>query len=290
MAPTGTNTQPGFKTKDISTAPIEHLSWSTNDIVSSLSSVCQSVEDQADSAIKWYYARKKPKAAASRTLRLLAIGFATLGGLIPIILNLPYLKAEWMLEKWGYVLIGIAAACIGLDKFFGLSTGWVRYITTAQTLQNDLYTFRMDWARAMSKLVGNTPTSGQLDELLELAKAFSNRIMQTVTQETQQWVVEFQSSLADLEKSTKTQLENARPGALTVNLENAAMSEQPVAVDVDGVSYGSMSGSTWAVRQLAPGVHTVVVSGRKGTKVLQEAGTAVVPPGGTTKLDLKFAA
>ena len=113
--------------------------------------------------------------------------------------------------------------------------------------------------------------------------------MQEVTQETQQWVIEFQSNLADLEKTTKTQLESARPGALTVAVDNATLSEPPVAVDIDGIAYGTMEGNTWAIRQLAPGTHSVVVRGRKVGKRLQEAGTVLVPPGGAATLKLSFA-
>ena len=111
---------------------------------------------------------------------------------------------------------------------------------------------------------------------------------QEVTQETQQWVIEFQSSLADLEKTTKTQLEGARPGALTVAVTNATVSERPVAVDIDGITYGTMEGNAWAIRQLTPGTHSVVVSGRKDGRKLQGAGTVVVPPGGTAALELSF--
>jgi hypothetical protein len=277
------------KRRDIEVVNVEHLSWAPSNIMASLNAVLEFTERQAQDAINWYYIKKRPKAFVSRLLRLLAIAFTTAGGLIPIVISLPYMKPSWVLDKWGYVALGMAAACIGLDKFFGVSSGWIRYITTAQTLQNVLYTFQLDWARSMSKFAGNPPTPSQVEELLQLAREFSSRVMQSVTQETQQWVAEFQGSMADLERTTKAQLENARPGSLTVTVDNANLSEQPVTVDIDGVAYGTMAGNTWAVRQLAPGTHTVLVSGRKDQKKLQETGTIVVPAGGTARLDLKFA-
>lgn len=274
--------------RDIAAVPIDSLSWAPDDVLRSLDTVRRSVEQQAHNALGWYYANKNTKAMTSRLLRLLAIGFATVGGLIPFILNISLIPARWAIEKWGYTLLGAAAACVALDKFFGFSTGWVRYITTAQALQESLYAFQLDWARGMSKLGGEIPTPGQIEAFLQMAKEFSTRVMEVVTQETQQWVMEFQSSLADLEKATKAQIESGRPGALTVTVGNAALSESPVTVDIDGVAYGALSGNAWAARQLAPGMHTVLVTGHKAGKALQGSGTVVVPPGGTAKLDLTF--
>jgi len=140
----------------------------------------------------------------------------------------------------------------------------------------------------MSQLAGNVPAPGKVDELLQLAKCFGVRVRQEVTQETQQWVIEFQSSQADLEKTTRTQLETARPGALTVAMTNASISERPVTVAIDGIPYGTMDGNAWAIRQLAPGTHSVAVSGQKGGTKLQGAGTVAVPAGGNAALQLSF--
>ena len=141
----------------------------------------------------------------------------------------------------------------------------------------------------MSRLGGTAPNASQIDEFLQLAKSFSGRVMEAVTHETQQWVAEFQSSIAELERTAKAQLESARPGSLTVTVDNADSSEQPIRVDVDGVAFGTMTGNSWAIRQLSPGAHTVVVSGRKGTDQLQGTGVVVVPAGGAARLDLKIA-
>lgn len=277
------------ESKNIPVVDIDHLSWSASDVHNSLDAVRSFAERQAHDAIDWYYHKKGSKAFVSRSMRILAIVLATIGGLIPILVNLPRIQTAWQLEKWGYVALGVAAACLALDKFFGSSTGWVRYITTAQCIQNDLYSFQLDWARSMSRLGGLAPTASQIDDFLQLARSFIGRVMEAVTHETQQWVAEFQSNMAELDKATKVQLDSARPGSLTVTVDNADASEQPIRIDVDGVSYGTMTGKSCAIRQLSPGTHTVVVSGRKGTNQLQATGAVVVPAGGVGSLDLKIA-
>ncbi|MBZ5511960.1 MAG: SLATT domain-containing protein [Acidobacteriia bacterium] len=270
---------------DIEVISVDELSWTASEAATSVNKVRSSVEKQAQAAVNWYLREKRPKAMASRFLRLMAIGLATAGGLIPLITSLPAV-AKLGLDKWGYVALGAAAACLALDKFFGFSTGWVRYISTAQSIQDDLYGFQIDWARAMSKIGGASPTPAQIDEFLQMAKDFSSRVMKMVSQETQQWVVEFQSNLADLEKTTNAQLQASRPGSLVVNVDNPGNSEQPLSINVDGTDYGTMTGPTWSIRQIAPGPHTVVVTGKKSGKELQQSGVVVVSPAAIAKLEL----
>jgi hypothetical protein len=42
----------------------------------------------------------------------------------------------------GYVMLALAAACVGFDHFFGLSTGWMRFMVTEMSLQQVLAEFQ----------------------------------------------------------------------------------------------------------------------------------------------------
>jgi len=274
--------------KNLRVVSMEELSWSTNDALKSADAIGAFAEKQANEAITWYYRSKRPKQLGSQSMRFCAIVLASIGGLIPVVVTLPHVNPAWMLEKWGYVALGLAAACLGLDKFFGFSTGWVRYISAAQDIQKQLYSFQIDWARAKSKLCGNTPSNSEIDGFLVLARDFSNSVMSEVEQETQQWIVEFQSSLAELQKTTSTQLDAARPGSLTVNVGNASFADPPITVNVDGADYGTLAGNSWTVRQIFPGPHVVTIRGNKNGKVVQQSGSVLVPAGGMAKLDLSF--
>jgi hypothetical protein len=122
-----------------------------------------------------------------------------------------------------------------------------------------------------------------------LHRLFSWHVSEAVAHQTQQWVVEFQSSMAELEKAPNVQMESAQPETLTVTVDNADASEQPIPVDIDSVAYGTMTGTSWGIRQLPLGTHTVLGSGRKGAAQLQGTGSVVVPAGGAARLDLKIA-
>jgi len=58
----------------------------------------------------------------------------SIGGLIPIAFPALSLSQEYL--NLGYVLIGIAAALIAANKFFGFSSGHARYVITQLKLEN----------------------------------------------------------------------------------------------------------------------------------------------------------
>jgi hypothetical protein len=83
----------------------------------------------------------------SRWLRFLAIALSTAAGILPIAISLLKGKDPALdhLESGllASLLLGAAAGLVGLDHFFGYSSGWVRYVLTA-TAQGALEEFRMD--------------------------------------------------------------------------------------------------------------------------------------------------
>src|SRR6185369_1540504 len=94
----------------------------------------------------------------------------TAGGMVPLI------KATWApgtlasagfdLGQLGYLLIGLGGAAIAFDRFFGFSSGWIRYITTEMAIQRTLHEFRIEWARL-------TLTAATADQLLQLCKTLA---------------------------------------------------------------------------------------------------------------------
>jgi len=189
----------------MATSPTElwNLSWKDLDIDSSLAVLRGYVESEAQRQIDWYFRKMKVKSQMSTALRFVAIVLFVSGGLVPILkatltrdtlTKLPFDFAEA-----GYLLIGIAAGSIALDRFFGYSTGWIRYMTTALAIDKSLEEFRLEWARNLAKLRGGLPNETQLDQLLLTCETFSLAIRSQVEQETKAWVVEFQTTLAQLE-------------------------------------------------------------------------------------------
>jgi hypothetical protein len=102
---------------------------------------------------------------------------------------------------WATVALAIAAALIVLDRFFGFSSAWARYMVTGQAITEALNQFRLNWQLAASKSSANELTQDSFDELLGLAKALTMEKDRLVKVETLQWVKEFGESLAEMDRS-----------------------------------------------------------------------------------------
>ena len=193
---------------------LSNLSWKDSDVETSLVELRRYVEDQAQGQIAWYYAKKTWKARVSIALRFVAILLFVMGGLVPIIkATIPpetIARLPFDFGQAGYLLIGVAAGCVGLDRFFGYSTGWIRYITTAMAIEKSLEEYRMEWARNIAKLRGAPPNEQQLDQLIQTCETFSLAIKTQVEQETKAWVTEFQSNLAQLEKDLQAKADEVK--------------------------------------------------------------------------------
>jgi SMODS and SLOG-associating 2TM effector domain 2 len=151
------------------------------DAEAALTQLYRYAEGRAIDAVDWYLADKRGKRVWSRGLRLLAIALVTAGALQP--------------------LLAMGAACIGFDRFFGVSSGWMRSMTTAQALERRLEQLQYDWAAECARSAARTVDPKQVQNRLALLRSFSDDVAALLQQETAEWVLEFQSNLLRLERS-----------------------------------------------------------------------------------------
>jgi SMODS and SLOG-associating 2TM effector domain 2 len=166
-------------------------------------------EGRAIEAIDWYLQDKRSKRIWSRGLRLLAILLVIAGGLQPL---LDAAAPGPSRTAWGYVLLAMAAACIGFDRCFGLTSGWMRSVTTAQALERRLGQLQYDWAAECARSASRTVDPKQVQHRLALLRVFSDDVAVLLQQETAEWVLEFQSNLLRLERS-----DGPRPGSVPLH-------------------------------------------------------------------------
>lgn len=201
-------------------------------VPSDLEKLCCKTEEKAVEAIHWYLSRKTLPKALSKISRATAIFFVSIGGLIPLLNGAEALKlfvaAGWMDlatseslgEQWsqaGYVAFALAAISLAADRFSGFSSKWMRYITTEQKLQRLLAEFQMDWALLNQQAAsGVEPKEGEptLDQQkLERLKDFRLAIHEIIETETEVWVKEFKTSLADLANAAEKRGDEKKPPA-----------------------------------------------------------------------------
>lgn len=174
----------------------------------------KAVEEEAHKAIDWYWRSKKWKCRLSRAIQFLALALAALAGIAPIVVQLlrnlgVNISHDFDSGSIASLCVGIAAAMIGLDKAFGLSSGWTRYVLTATSMTKLLHEFRMDWVASYA-IAKDPPTSEQQTALIQRARDFISGIQSMVLQETKDWATEFQNNMAQMEKDLKSQLDTLK--------------------------------------------------------------------------------
>lgn len=168
--------------------------WDPRDVDASLDALAGWVEGRAQEAIDWYLDAKRSKARWSRRLRFLAIALATVGATVPFVSAL----ADGIALQWGYLAFALAGAAMAFDRFFGLSTAWMRYITAEIALQGMLKVLQLDRAALRAQRSGAAATREEVRAELALLSDAIDAIQAEVADETRKWVAEFQSNVAEL--------------------------------------------------------------------------------------------
>jgi hypothetical protein len=281
---------------DIQAAGTECLNWNCGDASASLQELLKYVESEALKAITWYLTNKKTKSRYSRWIQFLAVTLTAAAGVAP--LAEPIFKIP-LSPFWPTLLVGLAAALLGLDKAFGFSSGWARYVMAAANIQKSLEEFRMDWAVMIAKACPK-PSPDQLEALLERAKEFRVNVQGIVIQETKDWVTEFQNNLAKMEKDVSAQLATLKaqaekaaqhkvaakaPGSIQLTVPNAGSADEAkIQVSLgDGTSTVAdeavTDSQTWARLNLAAGQYLITVSATAGGKPVSATAPVIVKPG-----------
>ncbi|MFE5208439.1 SLATT domain-containing protein [Streptomyces sp. NPDC056600] len=149
------------------------------------------VERCALETAAWYLGDRVWKRRAARALR----GGAATGAVLAA--GLPLLDLAEVMDgaaPWGYLSLLLALACGGADRFFGVTSGWMRDMATAQAVQRRLQALQFDWASEnVREVLG--PTEGTAGEAAErclgVLRRFSEDVTELVRAETADWMGEF---------------------------------------------------------------------------------------------------
>ncbi|MCQ4081640.1 SLATT domain-containing protein [Streptomyces sp. RB6PN25] len=155
-------------------------------------------EDGAIRTIEWYLGDRLWKRRVARVLRAGAVLGTAAGVGLPL---LGLADGQPGLARWGYVWLLVAVACVGIDRWFGLTSGWMRDVATAQAVQRRLEALRFDWAsESVREVLG--PTEGTASEAAErclaVLRRFCEDVSELVRDETMDWMVEFRAGPAPL--------------------------------------------------------------------------------------------
>ncbi|MEU9144688.1 SLATT domain-containing protein [Streptomyces sp. NPDC048349] len=156
------------------------------------------VEADALRTAEWYLSDRAWKRRGARVLRVGAALGAVTGAALPL---LELTGSARGASAYGFLSLLLAASCLACDRFFGLTSGWMRDVATAQAVQRRLQTLQFDWASEnVREVLG--PTEGTASEAAErcltVLRRFSEDVTELVRSETAEWMVEFSSGPAPL--------------------------------------------------------------------------------------------
>ncbi|MBW8091177.1 MULTISPECIES: SLATT domain-containing protein [Streptomyces] len=197
MQPEGLPRQEGARRQgDLLGRPFPHGDW--GEPAERLDELYQWVEEGALQVAEWYLADRMWKRRAARVLRLGAAVAAVVGGVLPLLDLIGTLDGG---AGWGALALLLAAACVGGDRFFGLTSGWMRDMATAQAVQRRLEALQFDWAsESVREVLG--PAEGTASEAVErclsVLRRFCEDVSELVRAETAGWMVDFGSGSAPL--------------------------------------------------------------------------------------------
>lgn len=188
---------------DLERPNLPQLAWGRDARAASLTEVYEHAVGLAVAAERWYASKRPAKRAAGRTLRVGTVVLGAIAAVIPILSEITAAHGDpGIAPGWAAVSLAIAAAFISLDRFFGFSSGWMRFMEAELQLTRLRHTFEYAWndLRATSQ---DPPDDAELAAYLKLAEEFVLAVDGIVAQETAGWITEFRGGLAHTEQGLR---------------------------------------------------------------------------------------
>lgn len=167
--------------------------------IKSINKIRDYVIECLDKSDEWYLSKKKFKKTGGLFIRFISIFCIFFATIIPILAN------EYNINAFcASIFFIFATLLISLDKFSGLTSGWTRYMITAQKLTTLKIEFQYTWEEKLHKTSSNNISEDEALSFLNIAKEFSLKHNIIIIDETKEWVNEFITFLNYQEKEVKS--------------------------------------------------------------------------------------
>lgn len=177
------------------------LDWSQDNRSGALGQLFKRALVYAQEIEDWYTRKRRIRRRWGRRLRVTAIMLGSIAALLPVLSEIYTRDGQPVIAPaWATVALILAATVVGLDRFFGFSTGWMRFMAAELKLARNRHEFEGEWAALHASSEG--PASDEeLDSLLECARKLVREMDEIVLDETGIWTAEFQSALDRAEQA-----------------------------------------------------------------------------------------
>jgi len=173
--------------------PLGTLTWDSQGFEKSLNELYGYAVARAQTAIDWYRRKKRPRQTLSLWIRFVALCLIFFGGLCPLVPS--SLSGSININSYGYLLLAAGGGLVLFDKLFGVSSAWMRFMSTAQELEAQLDAFRVEWSAQAVLAVKREQQESRVDPRFELIQHFLANLHAAVGRETNEWKTEFNKSI-----------------------------------------------------------------------------------------------
>jgi len=272
--------------KDLKPEEFPVFTWESASAENSLAEVYKYTTGRATASCNWYLDRKWYKRWCGYLLRIAALFSVTVAGLVPLFGEIFVSNGKPCIHPlWSGVALAVAALAVALDKLGGLTSGWVRYVITAQQIGQLLERFRFDWEAAKVKRT-SPPKPAEILEALTLCSTFLEAVHKAVQDETNRWAEEFRVVLSEIEKAAKSAADLKRPGGLNLTVTNGDSAANGWTLSVNGGAPRTCTGKSATLIDLQPGLCQLKASGDINGKTLTAERTLTIQPGAASDLTL----
>lgn len=260
--------------------------------------IYRSAKSHSEKARGWYWDNIKAKRIWSWIIRILSFFLLVSGVVLPLVAAITTDDKNTLLcTQLGVVALAVAGLLQAADKIFGLSSGWLRYMTTVTAMEAATRQFELDWASHFLMKTG-APDENDKQPLFQLAKRLQDELSKRQSDETDKWCAEFNSGLAVLNDLIRSQRESAEKavevmqksqevGSIEMTLLHSGV-VSPVKVSIDAGPEEDFNGTIWSKRHIEPGQHEVrVTTAATPPQIVQRI--AEVPPGGVARFEVRLA-
>jgi SMODS and SLOG-associating 2TM effector domain 2 len=251
------------KPKDLTPNEFPKIVWEQGKLAEPLEQLFACVVKEANDAIAWYNIRRKPKQYGGQILRVGALIFAAVAGLVPILGEIFQDNGHrpGIAPAWATVALGIAGLLVLLDRFWGFTSAWVRFLLAQQELSEELRSFEFDWAKDKISWGGTEPTTQQATAMIVSSKTFIMQVHAIVRRETNLWASEFQNAITMVDQTAKAADQTKETGSITVKVTNGNQCESGWRLTIDDGPEAAYSGMSAALAKIQPGIRTIRVVG-----------------------------
>jgi SMODS and SLOG-associating 2TM effector domain 2 len=271
--------------RDIGFRPLPTLDWADAQREVSIGRLIEYVSHEAQEIISWYLRKKEKKRLGARGTRLFAVLATAAAAVIPLVAQIYPRSIQ---PGWASIALVLAAAGIGIDRFFGYSSAWIRYLATEMQIRQALHRFHLAVEAKRAELAGTTPDIDDTQYLLSLCTELLLGLHDAVRDETAAWSSELRAVLREMEDAARLHAQEQRSGEVRLTVTNGDQTTSGWTATVDAGPAETHTGRTATLRNVAPGRRLVQIRGTIAGQQKTARKTVTVTAGGSTAVELAF--